>query len=88
MALKQRHKVGCTTRRNMAHSLKRNTSVFEIQTRDILTLSPPANRLRLTIFPHTPVSISVSTSITYHPTHPTRQLLFVKPLKITAISLL
>ena len=38
MALKQRHKLGWTTHRDMAHSLKRHTSVFEIQTRDIPTL--------------------------------------------------
>ena len=41
MALKQRDKVAWNTHRDMAHSLKRNTSVFEIQTRDILTLLRP-----------------------------------------------
>ena len=87
MALKQRHKVGWNTRRDMAYSLKRNTSVFETQTRDILTLLPPRGLALLFFRTHLFQFPSQRPSRTTPPT-PQDSFSSLNLLKIIAISLL
>ena len=88
MALKQRHKVGWNTHRDMAYSpLKRNTSVFEIQTRDILTLLRPGGLDLLFFRTHLFQFLSQRPALTT-PSTPQDSFSSLNLLKIIAISLL
>ena len=87
MALKQRHKLGWNTHRDMAHSLKRHTSVFEIQTRHILTLLPQRG-LGLLFFRTHPFQFPSQQPSRTTPPTPQDSFSSLNLLKIIAISLL